>query len=78
MSIKIHFLHSHPNRFADNCGEYSDKQGDNFHQGIKMMEGRYQGRWCQRMVADCWDIKRGADGHNHSENSRKRKFGPQI
>ena len=27
MSIKIHFLHSHLDRFPGNCGAYSDEQG---------------------------------------------------
>ena len=44
MSIKVHFLHSHLDRFPENCGEVSDEQGERFHQDIKEMEERYQGR----------------------------------
>lgn len=31
MSIKLHFLHSHLDRFPDNLGNYSDEQGVRFH-----------------------------------------------
>ena len=59
MSIKVHFLHNHLDRFSANCGDVSDEQGDSFHQDIKEMETRYQGRWDARMMADyCWSIKR--------------------
>ena len=52
MSIKVHFLHKHLDKFLDNCGEVSDEQGERFHQDIKTMEERYQGRWEKRMIAD--------------------------
>ena len=61
MSIKVHFLNSHLNRFPENLGDVSDKQGERFHQGIKTMEERYQGRWDIEMMADfCWSLKRDA------------------
>ena len=44
MSIKIHFLHSHLDRFPENLGALSDEQGERFHQDVKEMEERYQGR----------------------------------
>ena len=44
MSIKVHFLHSHQDKFPDNCGDVSDEQGERFHQVIKTIEDRYQGR----------------------------------
>ncbi|GBO16541.1 hypothetical protein AVEN_150121-1 [Araneus ventricosus] len=52
MSIKIHFLHSHLEYFPDNLGKMSDEQGERFHQDIKEMERRYQGRWDVNMMAD--------------------------
>jgi len=59
MSIKVHFLHSHLDRFPENCGDVSDEQGERFHQEITLMEERYQGRWDKRMMADyCWSLKR--------------------
>ena len=60
MSIsKVHFLHSHLDRFPENLGALSDEQGERFHQDVKEMEERYQGRWDAVMLADyCWSIKR--------------------
>ena len=36
MSIKVHFLHSHLDRFPENLGDVSDEQGEWFPQGIKL------------------------------------------
>ena len=59
MSIKMHFLQSHLDYFPENCGDYSEEQGERFHQDIKTMETRYQGRWDINMLADyCWCLKR--------------------
>ena len=77
MSIKIHFLFSHLDQFPENLGDVSDEQGERFHQDIKVMEERYQGRWDMHMMADyCWSLKRDAPGLNHSRKCRKRKFLP--
>ena len=35
MIIKVHFLHSHLDRFPENLGDVSDEQGERFHQDIK-------------------------------------------
>ena len=70
MSIKVHFLHSHLDRFPENCGDVSDEQGEHFHQDIKEMEERYQGRWDITMMSDyCWSLKRD-DEKNYSRQSR--------
>ena len=45
MSIKIHFLFSHLDRFPENLGAVSDEQEERFQQDIKVVEQRYQGRW---------------------------------
>ena len=42
MSIKMHHLHSHLDRFPENCSYVSDEQGERFHQDIKGMKRRYQ------------------------------------
>ena len=44
MSIKVHFLHSHLDRFPENLHNETDEQGERFHQD-QVMEERYQGRW---------------------------------
>ncbi|XP_066198436.1 uncharacterized protein [Saccopteryx leptura] len=59
MSVKIHFLNSHLDKFPEYLGTVSDEQGECFHQDLKTMEERYQGRWDRNMMADyCWSIKR--------------------
>ena len=75
MSIKMHYLFSHINRFPENLGAMSDEQGERFHQDIKEMETRYQGRWDAAMMADyCWTLKRDIPSAVHSRKSKKRKF----
>ncbi|KYN50270.1 hypothetical protein ALC62_08512 [Cyphomyrmex costatus] len=59
MNLKIHFLHSHIDYFPENLGNFSEEQGERFHQDIKDMERRYQGVWDEHMMADyCWNLKR--------------------
>ena len=72
MSIKMHYLHSHLDRFPENCGDASDKQREQFHQDIKGMERRYQGKWSSSMLADyCWYLPRHDPDVHH-----KRRSGP--
>ena len=42
MSIKVHFLCIHQDKFPNNCSDMSDEQGERFHQDIKTMEERFQ------------------------------------
>ena len=61
MSIKIHYLHCHLDKFPAHLGveDVSEGQGERFHQDIKTMEERYQGRWDLNMMADyCWSLMR--------------------
>ncbi|ESO04311.1 hypothetical protein HELRODRAFT_172670 [Helobdella robusta] len=77
MSIKLHYLFSHMDRFPENLGSMSDEQGERFHQEMKEMETRYQGRWNAVMMADyCWTLKRDIPDAEHSRVSNKRKFQP--
>ena len=43
MSVKLHYLYSHLDRFPENLVVVSDEQGERFHQDLKIMEERYQG-----------------------------------
>ena len=56
MSLKVHFMHSHLDYFPENLGAMSsEEQGECFHQDLKTMEQRYQGRWNENVMADyCW------------------------
>lgn len=75
MSLKVHFLFSHLNYFPENLGAVSEEQGERFHQDIKEMERRYQGRWSVSMMADyCWMIKRDMPYKTHSKKSSQRSF----
>jgi hypothetical protein len=72
MNLKLHFLHSHIDYFPENLGDFSEEQGERFHQDISEMEKRYQGRWDVNTVADfCRTLKREAN-----QNTRKRKRNP--
>ena len=75
MSVKMHYLFSHMGRFPENLGSMSDEQGKRFHQDLKEMETRYQGRWDAVMMADyCWNLKRELPATSRS--SKKWKFKP--
>lgn len=78
MSVKLHFLHAHLDYFPENLGDYSEEMGERFHQDIKTMETRYQGRWDINMIADyCWMLKRDtAEDASHKRHAKKRKFLP--
>ena len=41
MRIKVHFLHSHLDRFPENTGDVSDEQDEWFHQDVKVMEEKH-------------------------------------
>lgn len=70
MNLKLHFLDSHIDHFPENLGEYSEEQGERFHQDISEMETRYQGNWNINMMADyCWTLKRDVP---KEDNKRKR------
>ncbi|KRZ05510.1 hypothetical protein T11_3579 [Trichinella zimbabwensis] len=74
MNLKLHFLHSHLDFFPQNLGDVSEEQGERFHQDIKQMEQRYQGRWNVAMIADyCWCLKRETK-QNQKRRSTRRSF----
>ncbi|GFV66046.1 uncharacterized protein TNCV_1440531 [Trichonephila clavipes] len=43
VSIKIHFLHSHFDRFPENLRDSSEEQGERFHQDLRTMEELIRG-----------------------------------
>ena len=56
MSIKLHYLYSHLERFPENLGDLSAEQGERFHQDFRTMEERYQGRWDAHMSDYWWSL----------------------
>lgn len=68
--FKLHFLDSHLDRYLDNIGDYSEEQGERFHQDMKVMEQCYQDRWDENVMANfCWMLKteQTGEGQNVSE-----------
>ena len=77
MSVKMRYLFSHMDRFPENLGSMSDEQGKRFHQDLKEMKTRYQGRWDAVMMGDYfWNLKRDLSAAEHSRSSKERKFKP--
>lgn len=76
MNLKLHFLDSHLDEFPENLGDFSEEQGERFHQDIKVMETRYQGRWDVNMMADyCWTLKReSTENQKRNRSSLHRSF----
>ena len=75
MNLKIHFLHSHLDKFPENLADFSEEQGERFHQDIKTIEERYQGRWDENMLADyCWLLKRDQKDLSHKRKAERRSF----
>ena len=75
ISVKMHFLRSQLDYFPQNCGDLSEEQGERFHQDIRVMEVRYQGRWDVNVLADyCWCLKRDVVDTQHRRKSLKRLF----
>ena len=75
--VKMHYLFSHMDWFPENLGSMSDEQRERFHQDLKEMETRYQGRWDAVMMADyCWNLMIDLSAAAHSRNSKKQKFKP--
>ncbi|GBO18319.1 hypothetical protein AVEN_116117-1 [Araneus ventricosus] len=59
MILKVHFLDSRLDYFPENLGAVSEEQDEAFHQNIKEMERRYQGKRNVSMIADyCWMLQR--------------------
>ena len=76
MSVKMHYLFSHMDRFPENLGSVNDEQGERFHQDLKEMETRYESLNAVMMADNSWNLKRDLSAAEHSRNSKKRKFKP--
>lgn len=72
MSIKLHYLHAHLERFPANLGQMSDEQGERFHQEIFKIEQRYLGKNKISMLSNyCWSLKRstGSEDYKRQRNT---------
>lgn len=64
LNLKIHFLHSYIDYFPENLRNFSEEQGERFHQDLKDVEKRYQDIWDENMMANyCWSLKRDTNRH---------------
>ena len=51
MNLKLLFVDSH---ISYSLGDYSEEQSEMFHQDLKVMEQRYQGRWIENLSRPRW------------------------
>ena len=71
MSLKLHMLDAHLDKFKDNMGNYSEEQGERFHQDVKEVERRYQGHYNEKMMGDhIWGLVRECE-LDYKRKSRK-------
>ena len=71
----MHFLRSHLDYFPHNWGDFSEEQGERFHQDISDMEKRYQDWWDVNFLADyCWCLKSDVESAQYKRKSLKRPF----
>lgn len=55
MSVKLHMLWAHPEKFPPNCGAGGDEEGERQHQVFKPLEKQYSGCPGPNMLARlCW------------------------
>ena len=52
MSLKVHILEVHLDKFKENIGAYSAEQGECFHHNILDFEHHYQGEYNKNMMGD--------------------------
>ncbi|GBN47916.1 hypothetical protein AVEN_64180-1 [Araneus ventricosus] len=58
-----------------NLGVISEEHGARFHQDIKQMECRHQGRWNKSMIADyCWSLHREQPQVTHRRSASTRSI----
>jgi hypothetical protein len=61
--------------FPENLEAVSEEQRERFHQDIKEMETRYQGRWNVNMMGDyCWLLQGDDPPATCKRKSTKRSF----
>ena len=71
ISLKFHILDAHLDKFKENMGAYSEKQGDHFHQDILDLEHHYKGQYNENMMGDyIWGIIQESD-LQYTRKSRK-------
>jgi len=54
MSLKVHvgLLRAHLDKLKDNMGDYSEEQGERFHQNVRSFEEHYNKQYNELVVGD--------------------------
>lgn len=69
MSLKIHFLHHHIEKFAEQSPAESDEHGERFHQVTARLEHWYSGKKLHSLLGDiCWNLQEEDDDIEESGN----------
>ena len=72
MTIKMHILFKHKNKFEKFLGIYSDEHGERLHKEMEQIESRYGNYLTKEMLAEyVWSLKREG---NFNWNSSKKCF----
>lgn len=62
MSLKIHFLHCHMDKFDEQSPAESDEHGERFHQVTARLEHWYSGKKLDALLGDiCWNLQQEED-----------------
>jgi hypothetical protein len=74
VTIKIHSLLCHLDLFKENCGAFSDEQGERFHQDLKKTEENYKGKdMANGLGRYCFGLIREKDTSKHKRKSTYNK-----
>lgn len=58
MSLKIHFLHHHMDKFEEQSPAESEEHGERFHQISARFENWYSGKQLNALLGDiCWNLQ---------------------
>jgi len=75
MSLKVHILDAHLDKFKENMGAFSEEQGERFHQDILDFERRYQGQYNENMMGDyIWGLVRESDLQYNPKSRKQTHF----
>lgn len=75
MSLKLHILDAHLDKFKENMGAYSEEHGERFHQDIMEFERRYQGQYNENMMGDyIWGLIRESDSQYKRKCRKTTRF----
>ena len=73
MSVEVHYLHSHLDRFPENLGDLSEEHGERFHQD-KNNESQIPRKIGRTHDGRRWNLMRDCRGRSHARKSYKRSF----